>query len=90
MRNRRGVFAAIEDARRASLVRGATIYTHLQGDTLDLEEYLRLTPEEFQCLRMYLREEHPTKSLDIVWRIDENGRDEYSVRLAWDIRQINF
>lgn len=84
---KREVRESVDDARRACMDRGALIYGHLGSDTLDIDQYLTLTPEEFQCLRMYAREVHPGTVLDCIWQ-EHDGEEQYRVRLDWDISSI--
>lgn len=86
-KRRREQQEAIEDARRACLQKGATIYTALKDDSMGVSEYLTLTPEEFQCIRMFAREERPEVILDCVWQVVD-GTETYRVRLDWDISEI--
>lgn len=78
---------ALRDAERACMDRGAVILEALHSDDLGVTEYMRLSGEDFQCLRMHIRRHHPSVVLDCVW--STNGtEDEYRVRLDWDIEQI--
>lgn len=80
--------AAVDDARRACLQLGATIFTKLRDpDILQPGEYMILTPEEFQSVRMFAREERPDIRLDCIWAV-EDDTERYYVRMDWDIRQV--
>lgn len=66
---------------------GATIYTALRSDALALDEYMILTPVEFNALRVFCLDERPETRLDCIWAA-EDGAEVYRVRMDWDIAEI--